>query len=325
MSDKLNAWLSAGIAALGTGLAWWSNKKTRDATQQANEDQKQYNIDMYERQKQDSLANWFMQNSYNSPLSQMQRFQEAGLNPNLIYGSSNVSDAIKVGGVGSYNPKTEPHKFDLANGIQAYNDFIMRSAQVDNLKVQNDVLIAESKLKEAQKNKTVLDTLTSKFDLDLKSELKENSLDVAKATLDKMKGDLLIQDAQVPVLESQKHLLDSQTHASDYNTERAKRFEPLEMQQKIADIAKTHAGIELTHTQLQNIMADTDNKKIQKSIYEFERGLKELQLKYRNQGVETNDPAYLRLLSQFLNSMGIEAFAPPVNFKDGDIPVYLSP
>lgn len=37
--------------------------------------QNQYNIDM-----------WKMQADYNSPANQMRRFQEAGLNPNLIYG-----------------------------------------------------------------------------------------------------------------------------------------------------------------------------------------------------------------------------------------------
>lgn len=51
--------------------------------------QNQYNVDM-----------WKMQADYNSPQSQMQRFAEAGLNPNLIYGqgsNGNMSSAPEQG------------------------------------------------------------------------------------------------------------------------------------------------------------------------------------------------------------------------------------
>ena len=44
--------------------------------------QNQYNIDM-----------WNRQNEYNSPQAQMQRFQEAGLNPSLIYGQGSAGNA----------------------------------------------------------------------------------------------------------------------------------------------------------------------------------------------------------------------------------------
>lgn len=36
---------------------------------------------------------WKMQNEYNSPKAQMQRFKEAGLNPNLIYGKGTAGNA----------------------------------------------------------------------------------------------------------------------------------------------------------------------------------------------------------------------------------------
>lgn len=40
-----------------------------------------------------AIQNWKMQNEYNSPKNQMARFAEAGLNPNLIYGSGNPGNA----------------------------------------------------------------------------------------------------------------------------------------------------------------------------------------------------------------------------------------
>ena len=36
---------------------------------------------------QNNIRFWKMQNEYNTPANQMKRLQDAGLNPNLIYGS----------------------------------------------------------------------------------------------------------------------------------------------------------------------------------------------------------------------------------------------
>lgn len=58
--------------------------------------QYKYNKRLMARQNQYNIDMWKMQADYNSPQSQMQRFQEAGLNPNLIYGqgsNGNMSQA----------------------------------------------------------------------------------------------------------------------------------------------------------------------------------------------------------------------------------------
>lgn len=47
----------------------------------------------YKRQ----LDMYYENREYNSPKSQMERYREAGLNPNLIYGQSNTSQAMNVG------------------------------------------------------------------------------------------------------------------------------------------------------------------------------------------------------------------------------------
>lgn len=46
------------------------------------------------------LAKWQLENAYNSPLEQMKRFKDAGLNPNLIYGNGSAS-AGNAGTIGS--------------------------------------------------------------------------------------------------------------------------------------------------------------------------------------------------------------------------------
>lgn len=45
-------------------------------------------------QNQYNVENWKMQNEYNTPAAQMLRYAEAGLNPNLIYGQSNMAGSV---------------------------------------------------------------------------------------------------------------------------------------------------------------------------------------------------------------------------------------
>lgn len=49
------------------------------------------NMDMAQWQYQAALEQWQRENEYNSPAAQMQRYMDAGLNPNLIYGQQNLS------------------------------------------------------------------------------------------------------------------------------------------------------------------------------------------------------------------------------------------
>lgn len=45
----------------------------------------------YNRQLNDSIKLWNMQNAYNDPVHQMERLNKAGLNPYLVYSSGNVT------------------------------------------------------------------------------------------------------------------------------------------------------------------------------------------------------------------------------------------
>lgn len=78
ITDPLSAGISGIFQLGGQALSYKNQKKLL-------KQQNQYNIDM-----------WKMQADYNSPQAQMQRFQDAGLNPNLIYGqgtNGNMSSA----------------------------------------------------------------------------------------------------------------------------------------------------------------------------------------------------------------------------------------
>lgn len=114
---------SAGFNAIAQGKM---NKKTR-----------QWNEKMYEKQKADNLALWKMQNEYNSPLQQMQRLQEGGLNPNLVYGNGTVANNANTpdaGSVPSWSPKAPD--IDVGPTISTFFDVRQRSAQTRILEEQ---------------------------------------------------------------------------------------------------------------------------------------------------------------------------------------------
>lgn len=76
VSPEVAALGAASINALG-GLAVDAAKNKR---------QWKYQQQAMDKQYQMNLNAWNMQNAYNTPASQMQRLQDAGLNPRLIYG-----------------------------------------------------------------------------------------------------------------------------------------------------------------------------------------------------------------------------------------------
>lgn len=63
-----------------------------------------YNYLMKQQEQAFNLELWKLQNEYNTPAAQMQRYQDAGLNPNLIYGQQNVASAPASASAASFRP-----------------------------------------------------------------------------------------------------------------------------------------------------------------------------------------------------------------------------
>lgn len=83
-------WIGAIIGA-GAGLydSHQNRKASKENTDKTIEAQKREAELAYQR----SVNMWNMQNQYNSPEAQMNRFLQAGLNPHLIYGQGNPGNA----------------------------------------------------------------------------------------------------------------------------------------------------------------------------------------------------------------------------------------
>lgn len=75
-----------------------------------------YNYLQKQQEQAYNLQLWQLTNEYNSPAAQMQRFQDAGLNPNLIYSQQNTAQAPSSASAASFRPQNTAQK-QQANAI----------------------------------------------------------------------------------------------------------------------------------------------------------------------------------------------------------------
>jgi hypothetical protein len=167
--------ISAGSGLLGSAINAGSTLGT-------NTSQLSYAKEMYDKQRADALADWNMQNQYNSPKEQMLRFKEAGLNPNLIYGQMSNSPVVRTSSPQSYNP-TAP-QVDLIRpagmAIDAYYDTQLKAAQINNLKEQNELLKQDGLIKVFETMGKQLENEKNQFAVHNQKELYDTSLEALK-------------------------------------------------------------------------------------------------------------------------------------------------
>lgn len=180
--------IGAGASILGQVLQNASNAKQNAAS-------RQFSIDMFNRERHAALADWDMQNEYNSPAAQMKRYRDAGLNENLIYGQG-VSTAAGVPR-GSSAPAAQftPNHYDLSgvgSSLASIYDLKLKEATTNNLEAQNTVTLQDALLKAAQTAnvnantaKTGMDTDAGRFALTQSQRLADTSAEMAQAQLRK--------------------------------------------------------------------------------------------------------------------------------------------
>lgn len=122
----LSGALSTGGSMMEMGLQALQNRR-----------QQKFAVKMYDRQRQDALADWNMQNSYNAPAAQMARLKAAGLNPNLVYGHG--ADAQSTSPVRSSTAQSWnqiPLRGSSGDFMGSMYDLRLHQAQIDNLEQQ---------------------------------------------------------------------------------------------------------------------------------------------------------------------------------------------
>ena len=278
--EPISAGIMAGASLLGTGITAASqgnmNKKTR-----------QWNEKMYALQRGHSLADWAMQNEYNSPAQQMQRLKMAGLNPNMVYGKGTIDNqtgVVRGTEVKPWNPQAPEYNIGAAAqaGLSAYYNSAIQKQQIDNLKTINTVNTQDAAYKAAQTAATLQGIAKSKFELDLASDLRQTSLEAAKASLRKMniESDIALDRNDRETLKNNMDL----------------RTGEINLQKTAVDILQTKALTAKTWQERASIMEGISNLRRTGELQRIEIDL-------RKQGVNPNDSMWERLLGQTIDAI----------------------
>ena len=171
-------------SAIGAGAQRQANIQNMQLAKYQNNWQTAENEKAYAR----SVEMWNMQNQYNSPTAQMSRLRQAGLNPNLVYGSGVTGNS--AGSAPQYQPAKiqratmEPYRgwnLGLSDAASMYMAMRQNKAQVVNMEAQNKLIKEQARTEGIRQGNIAMSTARSGFDLNLARELRNVSIDRAIA------------------------------------------------------------------------------------------------------------------------------------------------
>jgi len=280
----------AALASAGGSVA--GNLLNSFSQRNQNQQSQAWSLDMYNRQKADSLAFWDKQNDYNSPANQMKRFQEAGLNPNMVYGAGNPGNAGAVPTPDVATPQFRSPEWGNAvsgaglNALNAIYDLEIKQAQVDNLKASNNVILEEAGLKAAQRKSLLTGEENTRFGLDFKRDLRDVSADYQRERLRQTRTatDLSInEDARRAVANSSSV------------KEAAERI--LNLQESRLNMRQQRI-----HSQADVLRIADERRRIKQHVLNMQKtgALQDLDLELRKNNIFPHDPMWARFVSKFL-------------------------
>jgi hypothetical protein len=281
--------IAAGIATAGTAL---QARKQRKATASTNTQNINYDREMADRQRQQALDDRTHAEKYNDPKQQLQRLKEAGLNPNLIYGTSgNTGESPLV--------KSTPNKGVNLQAPQ-YNSKvpeIIGNSLIDYL---------NAKQIEASTKQTEASTTNLQQDLNLKTldavnkELKNKSDNLSYNIALSTKRDVLEQAA-----------ITTKTMNQNVELQAAKNIR--EQKQLDLNTIKTNSDIKAQAAQIVNLAASTaktreeiQNVATMRKNMESTTLMNQITSELKQRGLDGSDPMGIKMIAISL-TRGINA------------------
>nr|QJB19924.1 MAG: DNA pilot protein [Microvirus sp.] len=247
-----------------------------------NEQNIQFQREMYERQRKDAIEFFNMSNAYNSPQEQMKRFELAGLNPALMYsrGDSGAAGSIPVPDTAPpqlRNPEWGNMLSGGANALEQMYNLDIKQAQVDNMEAQNTVLQQEAMIKDVERRR-------KEFDFSLEQDLREVSADYRRESLRQLTTNIDLatnKDAREAVM------------TSSNVEEAAERIKQMYEQRAIMAMDRWKTSEEIGRI-------EQEKKRIVENINLLKQQgvLNQLEINLRKKGVNPNDPTWARILVQ---------------------------
>jgi hypothetical protein len=249
---------------------------------------RKFTREMYKVQRRDALSDWEMMNAYNSPAAQMSRFKQAGLNPHLIYGQSNEGATVRSSQASGGSAEA-PRIGDSTGALMSMYDMKMRSAQTDLVAQQLEVAKEDAAYRRAQiiatiasANLTEVQKENMLFELGVKRELRDITIEGAKTSLEEKKRsiDKIIAETVVTL---------------DQN-ERAAAMQVPNLERAYEEVQRVRK---------ENAKLGSEKEKIDHEIMLMKKEgvLKDYDIIMRSKGINPGDPGFWKVL-QYLIDLG---------------------
>lgn len=191
--DVLNV---ASLGTYGAVESIYNDISGKTATREANA----MNQQLTEEQNAANLAQWERENEYNLPVNQMQRYKDAGLNPQLIYQQGATSVSAKSPEIQRPNftpvqgdPSRVLNILTSAQSIANFaNNVAKNKAELDLVKSQRDYYVNLAEREKSASLKDIAETVGINFNNKIRSQAEvyiadqfriQNEKDQAQTTL----------------------------------------------------------------------------------------------------------------------------------------------
>lgn len=196
------------VGSLVDGISGIFNSSQTVKTSKRNTDRTiQANWDLANLKYQKDLEQWYRENEYNAPDEQMRRLRNAGLNPNLVYGTGTVTGNTTTSGPRFDRPDVEynyePFQFPtnaISRGIQFIQENRLKDRQiaeteerVKNLATQRDALKAKTESEIINQLYYKLRGKSAGLKYKLDQALFQTQLDYARENLRRLRREVSLQ------------------------------------------------------------------------------------------------------------------------------------
>lgn len=140
-----------GVSSLFSGISSIFNHQSQ---KRENERNREFAREMFDKQVENNIKMWNMQNQYDLPKNQIERLRQAGINPDLYYGGSSVSAS---------SPISPASSSSSSSGYQPYNFGQydpLTTAQIGLIEAQTRNLDSDTEKKVSEKNILDIDAQT---------------------------------------------------------------------------------------------------------------------------------------------------------------------
>jgi len=281
------------VPLINTAADLATSQANRSNQEYANRQNQQWEYNMYMMQRKHRQEDWNLTNTYNSPQAQMQRLEDAGLNPALMYGSGGGGG----GGVAQnmQAPSMNPVGFDVADTTRRSNpgtDWYNTKLQVqtlDNLEKEANIKDRQAALLAAQELKTLGETNRLTFDLGRDTKSLDWDLQAREA---KAKG----------------FILDNwYTEQKNTREESAANREAIRLHSDLKSAVQYRLTQQATRTNMlwgqAKTREDILNQREVRELMEQDQSIRQFEIEMNKLGLSKNDPYYIRMAEQVIEDI----------------------